>query len=371
MSQLLGQLSNDLLPFRDSADVATGIISAVLALIAVVLGLVVLVSLLIQKNLAPRMTLLLSLCFADMVYSANIVVIRITDLAAGTSASSNVGGWATGRAGCLIDSVFVIVTCTMSILSLLSITVERCMWPWLTVDLMVVWKVPTGDVAVRYWSLMIWLVSLLFALFPVITNSHLEVFALHPGRLYCVVAWGRSQWVTIMNVFAMITIGSALCGLTFCYTRIVQVFMDAQRKHRQNKGSKSVLAMNEKEKKIALMSFIITFNFCACYSPYFLLILYEWITGNPIAPALDQTCTVMVILNSVANPILLLKFDASIRTNVLEMLGIRGTSSPMTSTNISTGTRPSLGPAAPRPNRTHSITPDTPVQTDRDTQLIP
>ncbi|KAJ3302383.1 hypothetical protein HDV03_005024 [Kappamyces sp. JEL0829] len=349
MSQLLGQLSNDLLPFRDSADVATGMISTVLAAIAVVLGLVVLVSLLIQKNLAPRMTLLLSLCFADMVYSANIVVIRITDLAA---------------AGCLIDSVFVIVTCTMSILSLLSITVERY--------LMVVWKVPTGDVAVRYWSLMIWLVSLLFALFPVITNSHLEVFALHPGRLYCVVAWwGRSQWVTIMNVFAMITIGSALCGLTFCYTRIVQVFMEAQRKHRQNKGSKSVLAMNEKEKKIALMSFIITFNFCACYSPYFLLILYEWITGNPISPALDQTCTVMVILNSVANPILLLKFDASIRTNVLEMLGIRGTSSPMTSTNISTGTRPSLGPTAPRPNRTHSITPDTPVQTDRDTQLIP
>lgn len=102
----INQIPDALLPFENPGEIAGVVIHLILGLTGALGVAVVLAATLPRKN-NPSTVLLLSLCWADLVFCLSAVIFGIkgnldliTDLAA--------GGWSSGKLGCILDTILVL-----------------------------------------------------------------------------------------------------------------------------------------------------------------------------------------------------------------------------------------------------------------------
>jgi hypothetical protein len=105
-----------LMPF---SPIDTGVVSFHLVLgIVATIGVSTVLVACMRKKSSPSTLMLLSLCWADLMFAVSVVIMEIYDL------SKN--AFAIGPIGCIIDGFIIFFSCTLSICSLFFITLERC-----------------------------------------------------------------------------------------------------------------------------------------------------------------------------------------------------------------------------------------------------
>ncbi|KAJ3302369.1 hypothetical protein HDV03_005010 [Kappamyces sp. JEL0829] len=240
-----------------------------------------------EKNKTPGTLLLLSLCWADLAFCLSAVIIGALDLHA-------------GKVGCVIDGVIVLFSCCLSILSLLSITLERY--------LLTIWFYPTTINMAWMWTMGIWGNSFFFGLIPIMTVSWNYSIAVAPGLTNCTATWWDTHpWTYTLKIIAVMVILSTVIGMTYCYYAIVLLYVNAQKKVRGMRNAPvtgagtsmaasqiesvpvttspkvnehSVDILSNKEKRLMFTAITITGCFVFLWTPYLIMMIAEMITGT-------------------------------------------------------------------------------------------
>ncbi|KAJ3302371.1 phosphatidylserine decarboxylase 1 [Kappamyces sp. JEL0829] len=336
MSRIEEFPESQIIPY-DTPALVTSSIHFSLGVIGVLAVGLVLLSTAGEKNKTPGTLLLLSLCWADLVFCLAAVVFGALDLHA-------------GKVGCVIDGVIVFFSCCLSILSLLSITLERY--------LLTIWSYPTTIKMAWMWTIGMWGNSIIFALIPIITVSWNYSIAVAPILTNCAGAWWDTHpWTYVLKIIAVMVILSTVIGMTYCYYAIVLLYVNALKKIRSmgnalvarasmaasqiesvpvtspkvNEHSVDILSI--REKRLMFTAITITGCFVFLWTPYLIMMIAEMITGVPVPVGWDVFCTLLAHGNSAINPFLLYAFDNRIRTNINQILGIKSKSSSSTSSS--------------------------------------
>ncbi|KAJ3320562.1 hypothetical protein HDV06_005185 [Boothiomyces sp. JEL0866] len=345
----IDQISDVVIPFEDTGEIIGLVIHMLTGIFGAIGVVVVLAATLPRKNSASTM-LLLSLCWADLVFCLSAVIFGTKDLA--------YGGWSSGKLGCLIDTLLVLGGCFASVLTIFAITLER----YLAVMYGKILKVSEIWIMIA----LIWVASLLIAAFPWYTDTYGYVLALQPGREICTVAWwDRHPMNILMLSLCLVTLALAVSFICFAYFMIVLKYYETQAAVRGS-GAKSSLksstvdkepekkiiksnmkvssqsssshatkselisAPKDKERMLLIKSIIISGTFIFCWycesharTPYLLMIIYSLSSGLPAPPFWDSFVSIAALINSAVNPVLLVTLDLRIRSNVCEFLGIK------------------------------------------------
>ncbi|KAJ3312690.1 hypothetical protein HDV04_002834 [Boothiomyces sp. JEL0838] len=351
----INQIPDALLPFENPGEIAGVVIHLILGLTGALGVAVVLAATLPRKN-NPSTVLLLSLCWADLVFCLSAVIFGIkgnldliTDLAA--------GGWSSGKLGCILDTILVLGGCFASVLTILAITFERY--------LAVMHGKLLDASKVRKMIGAIWGGSLLIAFFPWYTGTYGNAIGLQPGRQICTVAWwDRAPMTIIMITLCLVTLAVSVSFIFYAYFMIVLKFMNSQAALRTggkstdkssnadasvekrtadtSKGKSTAVesanahttgtavpaqpqkeSSRDKEKVLLIKSIIISGTFIFCWSPYLVVIIYSLASGLPAPLFWDSLVSLCALCNSAVNPLLLFTLDKRIRGYVLELAGMQ------------------------------------------------
>ncbi|KAJ3320560.1 hypothetical protein HDV06_005183 [Boothiomyces sp. JEL0866] len=344
----VNQIPDGLLPFENAGETAGVVLHLILGLTGAVGVAIVLAATLPRKN-NPSTVLLLSLCWADLVFCLSAVIFGIKDLSS--------GGWSSGKLGCILDTVLVLGGCFASVLTILAITFERF--------LAVMYGKLIDAPKVRIMIGLIWGLSLLIAFFPWYTGTYGNAIGLQAGRQICTVAWwDRSPMTIIMITLCLITLAVSVSFIFYAYFMIVLKFMNSQAALRSggksagkssnvdqsvdkktadtSKGRSSAIesanahttataasgqgqkeSSRDKEKVLLIKSIIISGTFIFCWSPYLVVIIYSLASGLPAPLFWDSLVSLCALCNSAVNPVLLFTLDKRIRGYVLEMIGMQ------------------------------------------------
>ncbi|KAJ3336044.1 hypothetical protein HDU91_001930, partial [Kappamyces sp. JEL0680] len=166
MSRIEEFPESQIIPY-DIPALVTSSIHFSLGVIGVLAVGLVLLSTAGEKNKTPGTLLLLSLCWADLAFCLSAVIIGALDLHA--------GGWSTGKVGCVIDGVIVFFSCCLSILSLLSITLERY--------LLTIWSYPTTIKMAWMWTIGIQIESVPVTTIPKVNEHSVDILSAKEKRL--------------------------------------------------------------------------------------------------------------------------------------------------------------------------------------------
>ncbi|KAJ3270749.1 hypothetical protein HDV01_007441 [Terramyces sp. JEL0728] len=329
----LNGVSGQLVEFQNGGEIAGVVLHTMLGILGCIGVLIVLVATIPKKNNAST-SLLISLCFADLIFCISTTIFGSKDLSA--------GGWSTGRVGCCFASVFCII----------AITLERYR--------AVLQGRHLDSSEVRFWICAIWISSILIATFPLYTSSQEYALALHPGKVICAVAWwDRSPMTIVMITISLVTLALSVSFIVYAY---VLKFLSSQAavhssenlseikaaitdKKSEGKGQSTVRGSantssahtpkvekpekiektsKDKERMLLIKSILISGTFIVCWTPYLMMILYSLATGVPAPSAWDSVSCVFAVTNSAINPLLLVTLDSRIRGYVFEMLGVDG-----------------------------------------------
>ncbi|KAJ3301642.1 hypothetical protein HDV03_000521 [Kappamyces sp. JEL0829] len=255
---LIGELSSALVPFRNTTDYVANIIHVLAGLVGCSLGSIVLAAFVFHRHQAvPRTMFICSLVVSDVIFCGTMVIFGVTDLIH-------------------VLTVLVLAFTGISMQSLVFITLERYF--------AVVWQTPTTTALAKmiigsvYWG------GISLPFLPIVTNNYRVSYSLSPGMLICTGTW-----------------------ILFVYLKT-------------RKTTRKTTITEEQDRKVVSMSLLLACYFTVLWLPYFCLILWEALHGVPASPEWDQFSCIH-ILNSAGNPILLYKFDATIRSQVNDLLG--------------------------------------------------
>ncbi|KAJ3270747.1 putative G-protein coupled receptor 63 [Terramyces sp. JEL0728] len=305
----INNINGNLIPFESGGEVAGLVIHTITGLFGALSVVIVLFATLSRKN-NPSTILLLSLCWADLIFCLSAIIFGIRDL--------SFGGWSSGKIGCIIDSVLVTGGCFASVLTLVAVTVERYLAVMFgrTLKLSEVWIIIA----------LIWSSSLVIALFPIYTLSFDYAIALQPGREQCTNSWWDKHPMTILMILICLA-QSAVRSSGFqsgmqtttakentTFSRGTNTMESSN--SQATKGS-TTSTSKEKEKKLLIKSIIICGTFVV--TPYLIMILYSFATSNPIPSGWDNFVSIAALSNSAVNPILLVTLDSRIKSSVYEL----------------------------------------------------
>ncbi|KAI8908907.1 hypothetical protein EDD86DRAFT_206382 [Gorgonomyces haynaldii] len=261
----------------DTEDYISVSIHFLTAISGSIMVIIVLVAMLRHKA-SPSMLLLLSLCWADLLFCFNNTVYGFIDLMS--------GAFSTGPIACLINGLNIHWSCFLSVFSLLAITLERYMT--------VIYQKPMTmrqawiAVAVMVFS------AFMIPMIPIFGNSWGYVYAMQPAKQICTIAW----WViTPFNIFEdVISLGTLMACvnmMAFGYGQIVKIYIESNRRvssiaktqnsaHQSvsptgktptaNTGEKKMFEFTPNEKKILFKSLAITGLFLTCWTPYLVVV---------------------------------------------------------------------------------------------------
>lgn len=215
-----------------------------IALVGVImLSLVLFVSL--KERNTPEASLILSFVVADLMQCLLETVYGAIDL--------RYGGFATGQMGCLIKAVLHFISTTASLLSVITITIER----YLFVNHRMIMTEKHAIII----NTATWVFAAAFALSPVYTLNYKYAFALQPAKLHCSV----SSWERV-NVFTRVYVILIILFLAFLpllhiagYSSIISAYSNAVHKGRK------VRRVNSKERQLLIKVIGITTCVVLCW----------------------------------------------------------------------------------------------------------
>ena len=105
--------------------------------------------------------------------------------------------------------------------------------------------------------------------------------------------------------------------MIFAYSQIIILYKEMNRKRKKVNA-----AVHRAERKLLVKSIAITLSFFATYVVQLGIRVYECITKSDVSPLVDGIGTVGICLNTLVNSLVLLKFDGSVQSSALEMLGL-------------------------------------------------
>ncbi|KAJ3276743.1 hypothetical protein HDV01_002796 [Terramyces sp. JEL0728] len=288
-------LGSSIIPFESQSELILSVLHSTIATIGLIGGVVVFIPTLVAKN-TPSSLLLLSLCWADLVVCFCCAYLGIKDVIH--------GGWSSGVSGCIIDAIMIDAGCFASIFSIFAITWER----YNSVTKRTVLTFKTAIL----WIIVVWVATMMIAVFPFYTLSSAYSVALQPAKIVCVITWWDRHPGTIaivtLCIFILVT---TLCFMLYAYMKIIwnlKRVIDPLKKFQPNAPSikksvtSEVLSMSvatdkmlnnpklDTEKALFIKCIIICGTYIACWTPYMSMMIYMVVLGKPAPWVYDAIC---------------------------------------------------------------------------------
>lgn len=130
--------------------------------------------------------------------------------------------------------------------------------------------------------------------------------------------WSTNPFITVLEVISILVISTGISSIVFSYQQLVQAYFKMKKK----KGQKPTEESAARDRKILIKCVSISATFVLCWTPLMLMIVISMITRTPIPPTLEALFTIFAGISSVANPILIIIFDASLKYDVYNMFGL-------------------------------------------------
>lgn len=77
------------------------------------------------------------------------------------------------------------------------------------------------------------------------------------------------------------------------------------------------------ETKLLIKSIVITASFFMTYSTYLVIRLYQFISKSQVSATVDLIGAVGISMNTLLNSLILIYFDGTVQSSVIEMLGLQ------------------------------------------------
>jgi hypothetical protein len=290
----LEEVANGVVPFPKEGVYVFYVVCFV-QLIGLVLGIITLGSNVGKPN-EPSAKILLSHILGGILFA-------VTSLARATTQYES-QGFVLGVSGCLIDYFFIFTSSSVSIITLITASLERYF--------AVVRKQRWSNNVVNCVLVCVWAYSLASAAIPFMFDRF-DSIRLDESGWYCMIKWyGRDYGSFIMTSITCCWFVFGFTIVSFSYTSVYFSFRNAL-KTRQRINQSSL----DNEKKVFQMCLLLTISFVGFWTPIFCNILYEVVTGAPIPYSMAITAASIASLSYITNPLVLIYFDNRIRGNVL------------------------------------------------------
>ncbi|KAJ3362891.1 AGAP002444-PA [Kappamyces sp. JEL0680] len=286
-----------IVPYESSVSFPSVVLTIPLAFLGLVGNLLVLLG--AGESSSPSVILIMSMCLGDFMLCSISFVLALWN------ASS--GGWASGPAGCITDFLVLFVMAFVSVASLFAIAVERY--------LSVVREIRISRMAAMVSVGAIWFFAALASVIPFFAPQTIAgIVGLESSRLICMFLWKSDDpWTMIAKVVAISFLTAAIAGIALCY---YHVYRHVKLNYRPSQNS----AMSGEEYRVLKMLVVLTSAFFLCWSVYLAMVCYETISKQQSTPLFSATATLLVLTNSIINPIFLAVFDNRVRPAVLDLL---------------------------------------------------
>lgn len=290
--------SGQVVPFPSTATIFASYLVVFVVCLGAIFSSIIIISV-ARHQISPRMTIVISLCCADLFLFIMTAILL--------SANLKQGGWATGAAGCVVSSVYTMNAVGASMIHAFVMTLERY-------TAILYGKTMTKKVAVRT-VIAIWSIILLLALMPVLTGTYRESVVLSPSFLNCTPNWTSSSFLSrgcALISFATLFV-TAIFSI-FAYTRIILSYkaLLMAKKIKEKK----------KERTLLLKAITISLSFTVLWIPYGILILSNIITRSVASESFDIAAVILGVLNAFFNPIIFYTLDNGIRSSCNRTLSV-------------------------------------------------
>lgn len=201
---------------------------------------------------SPRNKLTWSLCLADLLFCISSLVFDSLEVA-GYSLMSN-------SDNCLRQTIIYYFICCVSILSLLTITLERYVSIIHRFDL-----TPAGASVL---CLVVWIFSALISVTGIANPSSPDIIAVGSSNIYCRVAYWNSGEPTVIlaTTLTILTIVLTICLMAYAYYMMFYLFMTHVKKNKRGNMHKILLY-----KSVTLVS-----CFALCYLPLLIMVSFKY-----------------------------------------------------------------------------------------------
>ncbi|KAI8610064.1 hypothetical protein BC830DRAFT_1147428 [Chytriomyces sp. MP71] len=183
--------------------------------------------------------------------------------------------------------------------------------------------------------------SLLLATLPFSMGEAENILVLHPCGTYCIPDWtSRARSSLIMTAACVVVVSIPMGVILYAYTAIYLQFAHANQilsvelnnsvpsltketKEARPTMDRSFREARKKERKLLIQSIAIVSVFVLGYSPYYIMILYQAISGTQVHASIDFAAAAIAQLEEFFNPVVVLLFDDAIRYRCLKLLQIK------------------------------------------------
>jgi hypothetical protein len=236
---LLKDITSDVIPWVSEVIIAAWINRAEF-FIGIIIDILIIYSLLKQRDISIDSQFILSLTIADFLFCACFLGPGLYNALK--------GGWATGQAGCLFSTIAVIYTLGMSILSITGMTLHRY--------LIVIHQYHLTQKHVYIILSVLWSgLAIIVASFALSQHFREYGVGLTASLLYCFIVLTRRETLNIIAGYTILTfIMIPMTFLVYAYYRIVVTYSKllARKKIKESESIQKSPEMEKNPKQISI-----------------------------------------------------------------------------------------------------------------------
>jgi hypothetical protein len=252
---LLKDITYDIIPWSHEIMITTMVLVSEL-LLGIIIDILIIYSLLKQRDIPIDSQFILSLTIADFLFCAVFLVSDIFNTVR--------GGWATGQVGCIFTAATSIYTVGMSIFSITGMTLHRY--------LIVIHQYHLTQKQVYIILSVLWCgLASIIAGFASSQDLGEYGIGLTSGMCYCFLVLTRRETLNIIAGSALLAfILLPMTFLVFAYYRIVTTYSKLLARKKMKQSLKT-----EQENRLVIKAVAITGSFTICMFLIFLLNLFN------------------------------------------------------------------------------------------------
>ena len=313
---ILDQVSAGTIPFASQWIFVGSITLLIIGFFGTVLNTLVM-SLNFKRLDTASSILILSVCCADFLLCSFLLITHPFILAH--------YGFSLGRVGCVASIFVVFGACSISILTITSLAVER----YLVTNHKIFVKPWQGVI----WVLLIWLFCISLISVPFVLGFSDDAFGMNRDGYFCMIEWytrhEKTHWLIFCDVVFLI---GAFILTAFCYYQVFRVY-------RQASLSSSRDDIGLVQKRILFNCLTVTASFIFFWSVEVSYIAYEFFTKQPVSPEFAAAGSNLAAINAMINPFLLIIVDQRLKKDMLRLLSL----STQSFSRVSRGSRSTQG----------------------------